>query len=326
MPDTFTCPRCFRTAPIRPGARFCPHCGLANAQEAAADTSPLEINAGGRAYRVMDRIAIGSICTIYRCRFTTPADDVEGVFKIAGDAQSNALVANEAAKLRALLARDTGGQFAPFLPVVEASVAVGEGSVNSPVRQANILRMHPAICSPDELYTLFEVKNRYPGGLDSRNVAWIWRRLLSILGFVHAHGIVHGAVLPMHVMIEPREHKLVLIDWCGATDISAAGASPLKIIAGGHVAWYKRESASTHPPTPALDIAFAARCMIELLGGDPVEGVCPPTVEPAFQRHLQRCIMATPNARPNAMKILADFDKLLEPMWGPRKFRKLELD
>ena len=60
------------STPARSAAatKFCPRCGLADVQETAADTSPLEITVGKNTYHVLDRIAIGSICSIYRCRFT----------------------------------------------------------------------------------------------------------------------------------------------------------------------------------------------------------------------------------------------------------------
>ena len=42
----------------------------------------------------------------------------------------------------------------------------------------------------------------------------MWRRLLVGLGWAHRAGVVHGAVLPEHVLIHPAEHGLVLVDWC----------------------------------------------------------------------------------------------------------------
>jgi len=75
------CPRCFFDAPLRPGVRFCPHCGLRDPLDAAADTSPLDVTSGGRTYEVLDRIAVGSLCTVYRCRFSfgqpLPLSDTE---------------------------------------------------------------------------------------------------------------------------------------------------------------------------------------------------------------------------------------------------------
>lgn len=297
--------------------KFCPRCGMEGAAEAARDDAPLNLNVGPRRYQVGDRLAIGSICTIYRCRVQSRRGVLEGTFKIARDARTNGLVANEAGVLRHLHQHDDG-RFAPFLPAVEDSFQLS-GDPSGPPRQANVLRLHEEIATPDELYSLAEVRARYSGGLEGRDVAWIWRRLLTILGYAHARNVIHAAVLPMHVMIEPREHKLVLIDWCCAA--IGAPAEPPIIITGGHLSWYQRQEALSAPPTPALDIGLGARSMIELLGGDPVRGEFPPAVEPALQRYFKRCLTGACDAA----KLLEDFDQLIEALWGPRKFRVLAM-
>jgi hypothetical protein len=314
----FTCPRCFYTAAMAAAVKFCPRCGLADAGELASDTAPMDVTAAGRSYRVEGRLAIGSVCNIYRCRFRKGSREVEGIFKIARDARANEWVTNEAQALSVLHEPAGGEKFKPFLPELEHSLAL-ESSGSAAPRLANVLRMHPEIRSPDELYTLAEVRQAYPRGLDARDVAWIWRRLLSILGYVHSVGVVHGAVLPMHVLIEPREHKLVLIDWCCATHPRAA-ARPVGVM-GGFGDWYKRDGAARRPPTASLDIAFGARCMVHLAGGDPLDLKFPDGVEPGFQRHLARCA----DGANDAWKLLDDFDKLIEALWGPRQFRELKM-
>jgi len=293
VPDaTAQCPRCFTDLPDRSDLKFCPHCGLEGAREAALDTSPLDFTAGRTTYHVLDRLAVGSVCTIYLCRFKAGAEQVEGVLKVARDGRANDLVANEAAVLRRLHEADGAAKFAPFLPKVEASLSVGDGAAAAPSRQANVLRSHPGIRSPYELYTLSEVKRHCPAGLDGRDMAWIWRRLLNVLGFVHAGGVAHAAVLPDHVLIEPKEHKLVLIDWCCATLVGTdggrrpLGAAPAPVIAGAYLPWYRRQGASRQPPSPGLDVAMGARCMIDLLGGDPVAAQLPPAVDPALHRYF----------------------------------------
>jgi hypothetical protein len=303
--------------------RFCPRCGLADAKEAWLDTSPVEVAVGRRAYRVMDRIAVGSVCAVYRCRFEDGGREVEGVFKVARDVCSNALVVNESAVLRKLHVIPHAGRFTPFLPHVADTLGMADGGAG-PARQANVLRMHDEIRSPDELYTLAEVRAHYPDGLDPRHVAWIWRRLLTILGFIHSNDVVHAAVLPMHVMIEPREHKLLLIDWCCAV-ASDAGGRPVRVIASGYMPWYKRQGALGKPPTAELDIGLGARCMIELLGGDPVTGDCPPGIEPGLVRYFGRCLAIDPPVGPDAWRLLDDFDRLIEALWGRRRFMPLAL-
>ena len=62
--------------------------------------------------------------------------------------------------------------------------------------------------------SLAEVRSAFPAGLDPRDAAWMWRRLLVAIGAAHRAGVIHGAVLPEHVLIHPAEHGLVLVDWC----------------------------------------------------------------------------------------------------------------
>lgn len=304
---------------------------MPEAREAALDTAPLDLSAGGRTYRVLDRLAFGSLSTVYRCRFDDGRRQVEGVFKVARHARGNALVANEADVLRKLHRWPDASRFAPFLSFVEASLEIG-GESGAP-RRATVLRMHEAVRSVDELYTLNEVRRHYPGGLDARDVAWVWRRLLAVLQFAHGCGVTHAAVLPDHVLIEPREHKLILVGWSSAVargiDVRWDGApaeGPPKLVPGGYVSWYRRQGALRAPPTPPLDLALGARCMVEMLGGDPVAVEFPTSVDPALRRYFARCVDATVLENgPDAGKLLDDFDRLIEALWGRRTFRPLAL-
>ncbi len=300
--------------------QFCPRCGLANVQQAARDNAPLQIKCGSRVYRVLDRIAIGSISTVYHCRFRGIVNDIEGVFKIARDACANDLVANEARILTRLRSIDVDRRFSPFFPELMDSLAYGDDT-SAPPRQANVMRLHDDIRSPDELYTLEEVRQQYSSGLDERDMAWIWRRLLTVLGFAHSHRIAHGAVLPVHVLIEPREHKLVLVDWCSAVDDPAQIARPRLIVSAEYQQWYAGENAGGRTPTPALDVALAARCMIDLVGGDPVQAKFPASVDSSLQRYFKRCVGQGFSSALSAWRLLDDFDSLIDALWGPRKFR-----
>jgi hypothetical protein len=318
---TYTCPRCFRATDAIAGPRFCPRCGLADLKDAAGDDAPVTVVAGGREYQVMDRLSIGSVSAVYRCQTAGGSGgQVEGVFKVARDVRSNALLANEADVLGRLARADVDGRFAPFLPRVEMSLGVG-GTTREAARRANVLMHDEQIRSPDELYTLGEVRAAHAGGLGPRHVAWIWRRLLSVLGFAHASGVAHAAVLPEHVLIEPHGHKLVLIDWCCAAPDWRRATGAVAVI-GGYRDWYRSERALREPPTPGLDVALGARCMTELLGGDPVGGVFPPSIEPGLRRYFERC---TRRPAADAWRLLDDFDRLIEAMWGPRRFVELDM-
>jgi hypothetical protein len=320
-------------APLRAQLRFCPRCGLPNAGAAFLDASPLGVlTDDGHRVRVLERIDYGSISSVYRCLIPgqgAGAAEVEGIFKIARDARTNDFIANEAAILRRLHTAPDAARFTPFIPALVATARIADTEdPRGLMRQANVLRTDSQIRSPaDELYTLRQVRGCYRAGLDARDMAWIWRRLLMVLGFTHAPGIVHGAVLPMHVLIEPREHKLVLIDSCCAMFEPARSRRPLVIITGGFESWYDTGVRRGLSPSPALDISMGARCMVELSGGDPVSGRFPPGVDPALQRYFDRCLACTSEGpgTTDAWQLLADFDRLIEVLWGPRRFRVLEL-
>ncbi len=66
-----------------------------------------------------------------------------------------------------------------------------------------------------------EVIAAYPKGLDFRDVAWMYKRLLSGLGFVAEMGVVHGAILPSHVLVHPTGHGAKIIDWSYSLNFAA---------------------------------------------------------------------------------------------------------
>lgn len=215
------------------------------------------------------------------------------------------------AVLRRLHAAVDAPRFAPFLPQVTA-----DGQ----------LVAHAALKPGEELYTLAEVRALCVDGLHERHVAWIWRRLLSVLGFVHSQDVVHAAVFPPNVLIEPLEHKLILAGWHAAVADASRSVRPIQYVPEAYRPWLRAESASRVPPTPALDIALAARSMIDLLGGDGATASMPATVDPALQRHLQRCLHSQQHVHaPGAWQLLNDFDRLIDTLWGPRRFQRLVL-
>jgi hypothetical protein len=313
-----TCPRCFAEIPLDPSPRFCPRCGLEDVVKAATDTAPLDVTGPAGTYRVLTRLAVGSISSIYRCQ-TEKAPDRIGIFKIARDHRGNHAIENEAASLRELCRPAQS----PFLPVLVDSFS-NAGTPGEPPRFANVLAYDPQIKSPDELYTLNEVAAAYPNGLDAKDVAWIWRRILNVLGLCHASGYAHGAVLPEHVLIEPKDHKLVLIDWCFARPRSRWDQPAENVAIASMKKWYQWNY-QPRPASPALDIALAAHCMVYLLNGGGEAIQIPDTLDPALHRHFERCMNLPQQHAPHAHQLLDQFDRLIEALWGSRHFRPLTL-
>jgi hypothetical protein len=158
--------------------------------------------------------------------------------------------------------------------------------------------------------SLTEVRSAFPGGVDARDVAWMWRRLLVAIGAAHRAGLIHGAVLPEHVLIHPDEHGLVLVDWCYSL---REPARVLPAIVARYRDWYPPEVLAGGPAGTDADIWLATRCMTELMGERR------PARLAAF---AAGSLLANPSRRPqDAWRLLAELDELLERLYGPRTFR-----
>jgi hypothetical protein len=226
-------------------------------------------------YRVGPPLHKGGTAALY------PADlDASGlgaVLKVVRVAADGHLLVREAAVLREL-AVNADPRFLPYIPRLIDKFRYKTGST---VRQANVISR-----APDGFVGL----DRIGTGLDPRDVAWIWRRMLVAVGLAHRAGIAHGAVLPRHVLVHPIDHGLILVDWCQAQDLTPAGS-----VAGARG-----------------DVQAVARCVAGLLGEHPR----------AMRAFVRGCLLRPPA---DAWALLAELDELLETLYGPRTYRPLHL-
>lgn len=241
---------------------------------------------------------------------------------------------NEAMTLATLLA-DPDPQMVPYLP--ERLGFFTEGLTQCEV-----------FGNLDGFYSLAEVRNAYPDGVDPRDMAWMYRRLLTVLGHVHRAEYMHGGILPTAVWIHPEKHGLILADW------DFAAPSPTEVeedeyedddgvvtvetrslhstpIVGQHPdyegAWYPPEVKVGGYMNPASDIYQAAVLMMWLCGR-PVDNV---TInEPALPREYHTFFAGSLHPRADqrlqdAWRVKEYFDALLEKLYGPKKFRPFSM-
>ena len=267
-----------------------------------------------RVYEVGPLLETGDICTLYNCCFEVGGSQRCGVFKIARAPEDNDLVAAEAHVLRHLHTSQDFQRLFPFVPELYDSFLY-QDEMGAPRYTSVLGRL-------DGLYSLEEVHASYSRGLDARDVAWMWRKLLIVLGFAHAQGVIHGAVLPSHIFIQPGQHGLVLDNWLYAVRDPDTTGERIRAVVAAYEQWYPPEVYAKKLPTPGLDIFMGARCVAYLLGGDPLTGELPASVPPALQAFFRGCLMQTPAYRPqNAWALLDEFTHLIERLWGPRTFR-----
>lgn len=290
-------------------------------RDGASDGVELTIATRRHSYGVGARRARGDLADLYpvtirSARGSGPYDSgphhsrplTSGLLKLPRDPACNDLVEREAVALRQL-PKDGPRRFLPYVPRLIETFRHRDAATGQR-RTANVITV------AEGFFSLAEVRAAYPDGVDPRDAAWMWRRLLVALGFAHRAGVLHGAVLPEHVLIHPGEHGLVLVDWCYSVPGCYAATDPsgrVPAMVTRYADWYPHEVPGRLPASPATDLAMAARCLLYLM-----EERAPREM----RRFARGCLLPAQNRRPSdAWRLLREFDEVLERLYGPRRFR-----
>jgi serine/threonine protein kinase len=261
------------------------------------------------AYRLEGDPIGGDLAVLYAAR---PEPGRAVLLKMPRDPADGDLLEREAVALRQL-PKDGDARFLPYVPRLVESFRHRDAATGTQ-RQVNV------VAALDGFHSLAAVKRAHPDGVDPRDAAWMWRRLLAGLGFAHRAGVLHGAVLPDHVMIHPEEHGLVLVDWCYSVPGCYAHTDPsgrVPAMVDRYAGWYPPEVPGRRPASPATDIFMATRCITDLMGDKAPK---------AMRSFARGCTLPAQNRRPaDAWRLLAEFDELLERLYGPRRFRPFHM-
>ncbi len=245
------------------------------------------------------------------------ADKVLPVFVcVTVDVQDNGFARNEATVLKLLANGALNEQYKPYVTELLDSFVLHDGAVN---RQVNVVpRIHG-------WSTLAEVHDKYPHGIDPKDMAWMFRRLLVAIGFGHVNGVIHGAVLPENVSILPDQHGLMLHNWSYSLGPDAVGGH-IVAVSNDFDAWYPPAVFDKKPASAGFDIYMASKSMIWLLGGDPKTSTIPDSVPSPIKAFLRGCTLTNEYQQPDdAWKIKSEFDDLLQQLWGDRKFHPFSM-
>lgn len=262
---------------------------------------------------VTQSLGSGDIAALYETETKIGGVVQTGFCKIAKTKRDNDLLANEAAALKRLHTDTAEDKWKRHVPILLDTFVYDTGR-----RRANVMQLL------EDFYSLEQLLTVYPRGVDPRHGVWMFRRLLMALGFAHDNGIIHGAVVPSHVLIHPANHGVVLGDWCYASIRNDDEQPPIKAIVGTYRALYPEEVLAKQSPSPATDIAMAVRSIIAIMGGSAETGVLPDRVPRPLRSYLKGCLQSKQSMRPqNAWLLLEEFDDLLKqvgPPYYPRRF------
>jgi hypothetical protein len=124
------------------------------------------------------------------------------LLKVPRERAAQTALDHERNTLTKLLAAAAGTTYDRYLPdLVDSYLVAGR-----PPKRVNVFRFEAGF------HTLEEVHAQYQG-LDGRHLAWIFNRMLTVLGFCHRQHFIHGALLPCHVLVHAPSHGLKLIGW-----------------------------------------------------------------------------------------------------------------
>lgn len=265
-------------------------------------------------YTTLQFLASGDVSDLHLATTSRASPSVtEALYllKTACAAEGNAHLDIERRTLRRLLEVAGNTTYRNYLPaLVDSFSATGQLP-----QRINVFRWEPGY------HTLEQVHEQHPA-LDGRHLAWIFKRLLTVLGFSHRQEIIHGAVLPCHALIHAAGHGLKLVGW----GHSVAVGQPITHVPARYQDWYPVEVHHQGRTGPATDLFLAARCLVYLAGGDPVTNWMPEAVPAPMRRFLGTCLLESAAMRPDdAWGLLEDFDKLLHALYGPPMFRELTM-
>ena len=272
---------------------------------------PVSVTVGKRVYTVGIPLFTGDLATIYACSWADdPNDRRQAVFKLARSAADNDLMEAEQKALATIWPKgsDSTGDRRLITEPYDSFMLKGTKGA----RRVNVLKRH------DAYYSLAEVLATYADGIDFRDMVWMFKRALAALGFVHKLGVIHGAILPPHILIHPMHHGAKLVDWC----YSVIGKGRVRAMVSSHKPYYAPEVLAKQPASEATDIYMLAKCAVALLGGEVASNRMPDKVPRQVQAFLQGCLLANPSKRPNdAWGLHEELNDLLERLVGPPKYR-----
>lgn len=248
----------------------------------------------------------GDLCALY----PLVHNNQKLLLKVVRKAQNNDLMEAEATALQTIEQGLEGDPLLGHFPKLHKSFLWQS-------EQASLHRVN-LLGQIEGCFTLSTVIKAFPNGLELGDAAWIFNRILAALAKAHQLGLVHGAVLPCHILIDPRDHNGILIDWCYSVPIGQC----IRSISPSYKADYPPEVLQKLPAQPATDLYMAARCMLHLLGAQHDLQELGSGVPAAMQALLRACLIPAPHRRyESAWQLYDDFRELLQKLYGPARFR-----
>lgn len=257
----------------------------------------------GASYRARTLHAFGELATLYEGVADSDATPV--VIKISNDRADNDLLYAESRALR-LLRQEESPQH-KHLPRVLGEFRTPDG------RNGTVLERIDGL-------DLVEVLRRLPSGMPASHLVWLMRRCLSVLGWAHAHGVLHGNLDPAHILVRPKDHNVWVIDWCYSLIEPRRTGQGFRVLNDEYSA---PEVRTKMAPLPSADIYSLGKCIMFVAGGDPTAKTIPVEVDTRLAGFIRFLTTENVRGRPHdAWAMYRELDSLRGIIWGSHTFEE----
>lgn len=266
---------------------------------------------GGLRYATLGRIARGECSDVFRARRDARLTE-QVVVKVLRSEQDSDLLEREQKTLAGLEDSRVQGaaHFSRLLPqrVAHGVARLGMNGRDGEAR-ASVMRWRSGF-----VHTFDDVFGAHPSGVTPEAAVWMWKRVLELLGWIHRNGIVHGAVLPSHMLVHARDHGVVLVGWSSAVP----AGRPLDAVPAALRAYYPDAVLGGAPVTAQTDLAMSARVVLRALGTetDRAPGGAPPPLARLLETHAR----LEPGMESDAWALKERLDAVARDVFGPPRF------
>jgi hypothetical protein len=265
-----------------------------------------EVKTDRGAYRITSTLARGDLATVFGGE--RRGDGVKVAVKLADDRLDNDLLQTEVRVLARL--REAESPQKKHLPAVLDQFRAPDGRLGTVLERL-------------DGYDFYSLRDRLPAGVPQRHIIWILRRALSVLGWAHKNGILHGNIEPAHIFVRPRDHNVWLLDWCYAIERPAETGQTFRCL---NEQYSPPEVSERRPPTPSSDLYSLGKSMIYVAGGDPATKELPASMDERLQRFLKFFVRESQLGRAqDPWDLYKQLDNLREEVFGPHQFLELEV-
>ena len=274
-------------------------------------------------------LVAGSIADLHLVHKVTGSTTKNHVLKVVRSYENNDLLAAEARNINRIREQLTGN-WLDCIPEIKETILLDEGAVQ---KRINVMTYF------DNFLTVSNIRTRFVDAgqqVDGRSLGWMWRRMLKMCEAIHHCGIIHGAILPPHVMFypdndgnvstkDPRKHAIRLVGW--ANSIDTRSRTKLSVVDKNWKFMYAPEILAKEKLGPTTDMYMGAATLLNLVYGTLNQRkMYNPSISIPIQQSLLQCIEKDPKNRPqNPKKHFEALDALLLKEFGPRAWHPFNI-